>query len=164
MLEFFSNFNMVKPISSSLHFRGLFQNTSVRRVSKFPRALAVAWLRDFNGIKLNVDGSSLGNPSSIGGGGIAQDNSGSVILSFTEFFGCCTKLQAEAHALLHGIKFYLCHSITQATIEMDSKVLLDIVQNKSSTPWQLDGLIQHIQHPLSEGQLCCNMFTKKQTR
>ncbi|KAL3500242.1 hypothetical protein ACH5RR_039335 [Cinchona calisaya] len=106
------------------------------------RILVVTWSRVFEGIKLNVDGFFLGNFGKISSRGIAQNNSGNVIFVFAKHFGEGTSLQAEAYVLLHGINLCITHSILNATIEVDSKALHDIVIQKSTTPWQLDGLIR----------------------
>ncbi|KAL3516699.1 hypothetical protein ACH5RR_023601 [Cinchona calisaya] len=89
---------------------------------------------------VNSDKAS-GNLSKIGGGEIARDPSGNVAFGFVKFFGSGTNLQTKANALLHGTRFCYSHLIHWETIEMDSKALLDIVNQKSSIPWQLDEVI-----------------------
>ncbi|KAK1549213.1 hypothetical protein Q3G72_006683 [Acer saccharum] len=54
------------------------------------------WLKSGLGrLKLNLDGSSLGNPGPAGGGGIFHDSAGNFIFGFSKFFGSCSNNEAE---------------------------------------------------------------------
>lgn len=64
----------------------------------------VSWIKppaDY--LKLNTDGSALGNPGKIGGGGILRNNQGTLIYAFTVPLGVGTNNQAELQAALFGI-------------------------------------------------------------
>ncbi|KAF5452033.1 hypothetical protein F2P56_027073, partial [Juglans regia] len=61
------------------------------------RKLAAGW------VKLNVDGSSRGNPGSCGGGGVIKDHLGNVKVAFSEHLGMGTNNAEELKALLRGI-------------------------------------------------------------
>ena len=54
-----------------------------------------------------MDESSLGNPGYSGGGGVVQDSFGNVLVGFPLAFGIRTNMEAEAMALLEGIKLCL---------------------------------------------------------
>ncbi|KAL3528009.1 hypothetical protein ACH5RR_012665 [Cinchona calisaya] len=78
----------------------------------------------------------------IGGAGIAQNNLVEVVFGFAKCLGEGTSLQvqAKAHVFLHGIKLCFSHLVLHATIEMDLRVLHDMVTRKSRIPWKLDGI------------------------
>ncbi|KAL3500411.1 hypothetical protein ACH5RR_039504 [Cinchona calisaya] len=54
--------------------------------AKCPRVVEVMWSRDFSGVKLNVDGSSMCNPGQSRRGRIALSNSREVVFSFAKWF------------------------------------------------------------------------------
>ncbi|KAL3516291.1 hypothetical protein ACH5RR_023193 [Cinchona calisaya] len=62
---------------------------------RVPRIMAIAWSLEFDGIKLNVGGSSMCNLGNIRGDGIACNNSENVVFGFAKFFRHCISLQAE---------------------------------------------------------------------
>ncbi|XP_075499183.1 uncharacterized protein LOC142537561 [Primulina tabacum] len=65
------------------------------------RLAIVRWLCPPPGcFKLNVDGSSRGNPGESSVGGVVRDSSGRVVLSFSEFIGVGTNVRAELWAVL----------------------------------------------------------------
>ncbi|XP_073037090.1 uncharacterized protein [Primulina eburnea] len=75
---------------------------------RFHRTAIVRWLRPPSGcFKLNVDGSSRGTSGDSSAGGIVRDDSGRVVLSFSEFIGAGFSLRAELWAvlLLRGFLF-----------------------------------------------------------
>ncbi|XP_071921753.1 uncharacterized protein [Coffea arabica] len=94
--------------------------------------------------KLNMDGSSLGNPELSGGRGIIRDHSGHVLAAFSTFFGHCTSLEAEARALLEGLLNCQAHGCSWVWIEMDFKVLLDVIRVKVKCPWRIDNIVCQI--------------------
>ncbi|KAL3520078.1 hypothetical protein ACH5RR_018227 [Cinchona calisaya] len=110
-----------------------------------------------------LDSSSLGNLEQSGRGGVARYNSGDVLFGFATSFSQRIGLQAEAQALLHGIKLCISHSINHATIEIESRVLLDIIRGKSAISWTLDAIVREIQDSLRQGHFILNIFLEKQT-
>ncbi|XP_073037149.1 uncharacterized protein [Primulina eburnea] len=75
---------------------------------RFHRTAIVRWLRPPSGcFKLNVDGSSRGTSGDSSAGGVVRDDSGRVVLSFSEFIGAGSSLRAELWAvlLLRGFLF-----------------------------------------------------------
>ncbi|XP_027151985.1 uncharacterized protein LOC113752040 [Coffea eugenioides] len=104
---------------------------------------ASAWSRpsgDF--LKLNTDGYSKGNPSVSGGGGILRDGGGHLLLAFSCYFGHATSLQAEVPELLFGVKLCVQCGFGRLDVDLDSLVLVHILQGKASCPW---GVYQEIQ-------------------
>ena len=74
-------------------------------------------------VKLNVDGSFLGNPGPSGGGGVVRSPSDDVLFGFAMSFGIKTNMEAEALALLDGIKLCIERGHTAVDIETDLKTL-----------------------------------------
>lgn len=68
----------------------------------------VNWITpSFPFYKLNIDGSSVGNPGPAGGGIVLRDFFGNVVVAKAEYFGTGTCLFAELKALLLGLQH--CH-------------------------------------------------------
>ncbi|KAJ6959809.1 hypothetical protein NC653_038004 [Populus alba x Populus x berolinensis] len=64
----------------------------------------ISWQRPIQGfIKLNMDGSSIGTPGSIGFGGLLRDWKGNWVLRFSGFAGYSPSLLLELLALKHGL-------------------------------------------------------------
>ncbi|MQM15947.1 hypothetical protein Taro_048900 [Colocasia esculenta] len=47
----------------------------------------VRWIPPLQGLVLNVDGASKGNPGPCGGGGLVRNGFGAVLLAFFHFYG-----------------------------------------------------------------------------
>ncbi|CDP11300.1 unnamed protein product [Coffea canephora] len=104
----------------------------------------VVWEKPPDGcVKLNVDGSSLGNPGSSGAGEVLRDSGGSVLRGFSSFLGSRTNMEAEALALLEGMLLSTDFPFLQ--VEMDSQVLLAMVNGNGRIPWTLWKTISRIQ-------------------
>lgn len=105
-------------------------------LKKFVLPRWVAWLRPPIGcVKLNVDGSSLGNPGLSGAGAVFRDSGGSILCAFSWFLGSRTNMEAEAMALLEGL--LLSATFHSLHVEMDSQVLLKMVNGDGRVPWRL---------------------------
>ncbi|XP_027158138.1 uncharacterized protein LOC113759763 [Coffea eugenioides] len=78
--------------------------------------------------KLNVDGSSFGNPGFAGGGGILRDHIGRVLRAFSTFYGPRTNMESEAMALLEGLRLSMSLGLPKLIVHMDSKQVLQMVQ------------------------------------
>ncbi|XP_071933136.1 uncharacterized protein [Coffea arabica] len=99
------------------------------------RAIALSWsypIRPY--VKLNIDGSSLGNPGDSGGGGLIRDDSRRFLCGFSSYYRWHTNTHAEASALLEGIQLYLLPGYAHAMVELDSLTLLNVVQGWSKFP------------------------------
>ncbi|XP_027150495.1 uncharacterized protein LOC113750754 [Coffea eugenioides] len=96
----------------------------------------VAWSRPSAGyVKLNIDGSSLENPGHSGAGRVFRDSSGNILCGFSLFLGSRTNMEAEAMALLEGL--LLSENFLSLNVEMDSQVLLNMVNGDGGVPWKL---------------------------
>lgn len=94
-------------------------------------------------VKLNIDGSSLGNPGLLGGGGVIRNHCGDVLQAFSSFYGLCTNMEAEANALLEGIKLCNALGFGQVLAETDSQALLQAI-TCNEQPWRIDHQIAEI--------------------
>nr|XP_027060692.1 uncharacterized protein LOC113687227 [Coffea arabica] len=134
-------FSRVTRDDGELVHSGLFLRlTSLKRVA--PRW--ILWESPPEGfVKLNVDGSSLGNPGSSGAGGVFRDSGGNVLRGFSYFLGLRTNMEAEASALLEGM--LLSTDFQSLQVEMDSQVLMAMVNGNGRVPWKLWRTISRIQ-------------------
>ncbi|XP_042495183.1 uncharacterized protein LOC122074441 [Macadamia integrifolia] len=100
-----------------------------------PSILEIIWCKPpLAWQKINIDGSSMGNPRRAGGGGVICDSNGKVIFSFKHFLGISTNYYAEFMRFLHGIRHAMGQRITNLWIETDSVAVVTAVQGKS-LPW-----------------------------
>nr|XP_027082134.1 uncharacterized protein LOC113704429 [Coffea arabica] len=114
--------------------------------------MLVSWVRpSHGGLKLNTDGCSKGNPGESGGGGVLREASGRLILAFLCNFGLASSMQAEARALLFGVRLCLQRGFDSFEVELDSLVLVQVLNRTSRCPWsiykevyQLFGLLHHV--------------------
>lgn len=87
-------------------------------------------------LKLNADGACKGNPGLSGGGGGLRNCRGKMIFAYSFFFWHGSSFLAELRALLIGLR--VCKVMGQAPhiIELDSKVLVDLLLNRAKPPWR----------------------------
>jgi ribonuclease HI len=79
----------------------------------------VTWQRPpLEFVKLDVDGSSLGNPGRIGTGGLIRNTGGTFIVGFTMFAG---NLLPELLGVLHGLKLAWNKGFRKVFRNSDSK-------------------------------------------
>ena len=70
-----------------------------------------------------------------GGGGILQDSSGFPLLAFSAYFGEISSLRVEALALAMGFRLCFQKGFTDVSIQVDSLVLVGILQRRLQCPW-----------------------------
>ncbi|KAL3506994.1 hypothetical protein ACH5RR_032376 [Cinchona calisaya] len=95
-------------------------------------------------VRLNVDGASKRNLGEAAGGRIIKDTTGSTIKAFSNYYGHQNNLQAEVLALLDGLKLCLNLQLHLVEVEMDSLLLVRILQGSRLAPWSVDHRIQSI--------------------
>ncbi|XP_071912299.1 uncharacterized protein [Coffea arabica] len=93
---------------------------------------------------LNTDSCSKGNPGKCGGGGVVRDAAGQLLVSFSAFLEEATSLQAEVLALLMGLRICARRGITNISAELDSLLLVGILQCRFHCPWQIQWEVQQI--------------------
>ena len=92
----------------------------------------VSWKKPPSGwCKLNTDGASLGNPGKVGGGGIIRDSDGKWMKGFARSIGFTTSITAEFWALRDGLLLADQIGVQNLEIELDAKVVVELVQSKN---------------------------------
>lgn len=90
----------------------------------------IRWSKPANGwVKLNMDGSSLGNPGLAGGGGLIRDEEGKWIAGFACRIGKTTSFIAELWALCDGLNLCISHNFAAVEVELDAKAIVDAITN-----------------------------------
>ncbi|KAF5459726.1 hypothetical protein F2P56_019648 [Juglans regia] len=110
-------------------------------------ALSVkAWSKPAQGrVKLNTDGSSLGNPGESGAGGVIRDMHGTLLLAFAKNLGYGNSTYAELRALVEGVKHCKNMNFSAVDIEMDSKVILAWLDKNRCGSWYLEDVWEELQ-------------------
>ena len=105
------------------------EREAIHHVSK-----AVRWEKPVKGWrKLNIDGSSLGNPGRVGGGGLICDEEGNWVLGFSRQIGITSSFIAETWALKDGLMLCVERNFTAVVIEMDAKAIIEVLNNPNNT-------------------------------
>ncbi|XP_075649824.1 uncharacterized protein LOC142620320 [Castanea sativa] len=104
--------------------------------------IQVKWIPpSSNWFKLNSNGSSMGNPGLAGGGGIIRNKNGEWVEGYARAIGITTSVAAKLWALRDGIRLCIALKLPAVEIELDAKVVLDLVGKESSNPNSLDALV-----------------------
>ena len=122
-------------------------------------------------VKLNVDGSSLGNPGASEFGGFLRDHEGQWIYAFSGSW-VTTSLKAELFVILHGLRkawndgfrFVQCESDSQLALNLilhngnashPYNALISLIRNCINQPWNVTFM-----HTLREGNACADWLAK----
>ncbi|KAG6702808.1 hypothetical protein I3842_07G054300 [Carya illinoinensis] len=103
------------------------------------RVRVVRWTRPRQGwVKLNIDGSSLGNLGHSGAGGVIRDDNGRLIVAYSVSLGHGTNNFAEFQSLLEGVR--RCHTLgfSRVQIETDSQLLVNWITKDACPNWYLE--------------------------
>ncbi|XP_073139125.1 uncharacterized protein [Henckelia pumila] len=107
-------------------------------LQRIHKTAIVRWLRPPPGsFKLNVDGSSRGNPGELFVGGVVRDSSGRVLAFFSEFIGLGSNVRAELWEIWRGILLCSDLSLFLLWIETDSQIAIQILRSRRCR-WDLD--------------------------
>ncbi|KAL0000416.1 hypothetical protein SO802_014197 [Lithocarpus litseifolius] len=121
-----SNLNLAKDIiqrSREFFFCAFFPKVATNWIVKHIR-----WERPTSGwVKLNTDGSSLGNPGMAGSGGVIRDEEGNWLVGFARNIGITTSFQAELWGLRDGLTLCVEHNFSAVEVELDARVVLDVI-------------------------------------
>ncbi|KAL0286149.1 UNVERIFIED_CONTAM: hypothetical protein Sangu_2747100 [Sesamum angustifolium] len=96
--------------------------------------------------KLNIHGSSLGNPSSAGAVAIIRDSDGHVHLAYQVVLGIETGVIVELTAVCRGLELALAHGLAPLMLEVDAMAVIQLFQSRVSEKWEVQHLILHIVH------------------
>lgn len=91
--------------------------------------------------KLNTDGSSLGNPGNAGAGGLITNYMGEWVGGFTRNLGVASNIAAELWALRDGLFLAKCLNIVHLIVELDAKVVVDLLNNQKNATHEFAPLI-----------------------
>lgn len=83
---------------------------------------------DDGAVKLNVDGSSFGNPGRSGYGGVLRNWLGEWLLGFSRSCGFTTNLTAELFAIACGLKVAWFAGYKKIVCESDSQLALSLIK------------------------------------
>lgn len=105
----------------------------------------VSWQKQTLGwVKLNVDGSSLRNPRSIGAGGVICDDQGTLKLAFAKYIGQGMNNAAEFLALYYGLLHCREPRFNNVEIEMDSLLIINWFKKGRCDIWYLEDFWEEI--------------------
>ena len=93
---------------------------------------AIRWEKLTRGwVKLNINGSSLGNPGLAGGGGLIWDENGEWILGFARNIGITTSFQAKLWALCDGLSLFVDRNFSTVKVDLEAKFFIDVLTSPS---------------------------------
>jgi len=138
--------------------------------------IQILWQRppwDF--VKINVDGSSLGNPGRIEAGDLIRASMGNFLVWFTVFAGVACNLLPELLAIAKGLKLawdrgyrkIICHSDSKDALRLLStnqvgfhkyRVLIFEIRELLSRDWTI-----RIKHTFREANFCADFMAKLAT-
>lgn len=125
-----------------------------------------------NVIKINVDGSSFGNPGGSGFGVLLRNMNGDWIVGFSGFCGLSNNMNAGLLAIAQGLSIAWNAGHREVICETDSKIalifitdgvskfhpyapLVDHIRNFSTFSWKLS-----FKHTFREGNVCADWLAK----
>ena len=126
-----------------------------------------------NWFKLNSDGSSLGNPSRVGGGGIIRNSRGEWVSGYAHAIGHTSSVAAELWALRDGLNLCSALNLTNVIFELDAKLVVNLVQKGSDGPSGNDVIIAdnieglqkiprtRVQHCYREANKCADALARR---
>ena len=94
----------------------------------------IQWEKPSNSwMKLNTDGSSLGNPGVDGGGGLIRDENGNWVVGLARRIGIANSFMAELCALCDGLLLCLQFNIQAIIIKLDARAIVDAFNHQSNS-------------------------------
>ena len=128
------------PLNLNLHNYCLaqavefFYCVGTMRKAKQRTIVQVKWFKPPVGwFKINSDGASYGNPGKARSGGIIRDCNGLWIKVYARSIGYATSIIAEFWALRDGLKLALNEGIQRLIMELDVKVVVDLIKSNATT-------------------------------
>ncbi|KAF9608249.1 hypothetical protein IFM89_008534 [Coptis chinensis] len=103
------------------------------RLGRAPQIKECQWLLPPEPhIKINTDGSSLGNPGNSGWGSVFQDHLGRIVLTLSKGLGLSTSYWAECCAILESMEMAVTRDWKQVWVETDSKAAIGFCIKQSA--------------------------------
>ena len=121
---------------------------------------------------VQIDGSSQGNPSLAGGGRLICNDKGKWVKGYTRAISITTSVAAKLWPLQDGIHLCIALKLPAMEIELDAKVVIDLVRKESSNFNSLDALVDDckeglkqipnvkIMHCFREGNKCADNLVR----
>ena len=85
-------------------------------------------------MKLNTDGSALGNPGRASGGGVIRDHLGHWIKGFSRALGTTNSFIAELWALKDGLIIFKDLGLSKLIVELDALSVIHMLSSDKSCP------------------------------
>lgn len=106
--------------------------------------IQVRWNKPSKGwFKLNMDRASFGNPGKARGARLIQDHRGTWIRGFICSIGFTTSIMVEFWALRDGLLLALQLGLARLEVELDAKVVVDLVLSSSVTNRDYFSILNH---------------------
>lgn len=127
----------------------------------------------FSWKKLNLDGSSMGNPGLARGGGLIRNANGEWVKGYARAIGCSTSVAAELWALRDGIQLCISLKVLVVVFELDAKLVIELLkkdmENKNGVGILVanckEGMkkipLVHIQHCYKEANKCADTLARR---
>ncbi|KAJ8768128.1 hypothetical protein K2173_021068 [Erythroxylum novogranatense] len=107
-------------------------------------------------VKLNVDGSALGNPGDARFGGLIRDAYGRWLIGFSGYIGHASILVAELQALRHGLTLAWDRGYRRIVVESDSQDVVTLVLTSCPHSHPMFLLVEDIRTLLAR-DWCCSL-------
>ncbi|XP_058099677.1 uncharacterized protein LOC131244026 [Magnolia sinica] len=105
-----------------------------------PQQSVVLWQKPPVGwVKVNVDGSSRGNPGFAGGGGICRNDKGEFIFGFAFGYSVILNIGAVVCAAHDGLLLCLEKGFSKIVVESDSDLVIKVFNKGANIGWQWNG-------------------------
>ncbi|XP_040986411.1 14.7 kDa ribonuclease H-like protein [Juglans microcarpa x Juglans regia] len=99
------------------------------------RSYELYWKKPSVGrIKLNIDGSSLGNPGASGAGGVLWASYGNIVLAFSKNLDAGTNTSAELRAMVFGLRYCRDMGFQGIDVESDLQVCVRFKEVEEYNP------------------------------
>lgn len=107
--------------------------------------ILVCWISPLvSWAKFNCDGASKGNPEHSGGGGLIRYSNGYLLLAHGYFYGIKTSVAAEERVVLDGLKLAKSKFISNLWLELDSLLIVHMLQSRCEIPWNISYIFREI--------------------
>ena len=136
--------------------------------------IQVRWLPpSLDWVKVNFDGSSMGNPGLARGGGLIRNQEGEWVKGYVRVIGCATSVAAELWALRDGIRLCISLKLLVVVFELDAKLVVDLLKKDMEKSNGIDVLVAdcieglkeismvRIQHCYRETNKCTDALARR---
>lgn len=126
------------------------------------RLRAISWVKPPNGqLKIITDASVVKGKATERG--VLRDHEGLVVGTFYKEFGECDIPLAKGYALMHGLRWCLENNYSDIRAEVDSQILVQLVNSGVVVRWPLCSFLSQIQLLLNRLGDLSRISIEKQT-